>query len=72
MAKITNRETLEAQQEIRQHIAMMIATLKAADMAMRRDYRNTVVNFAVEIQDHALQFEDMASKFKGMPNKEGA
>lgn len=70
MAKITNPETIEKQRELRQHIAMMIATLKAADMAMRRDYRNTVVNLAVETQDHAFQFEFMASEFKAAPNKE--
>ena len=72
MAKITNRETLELQQDIRQHIALQIATLKAMDMAVRRDYRNSIVTMANENLEQARILGSMADVFKSSPNKEGA
>lgn len=64
MAKITNPETLEAQQEIRQHIAMMIATLRAIDAAVRRDYRNSASNIALDLYDQAEDLQRMSIDYQ--------
>lgn len=70
MAKITNPEALEAQQAIRQHIAMTIATLKAVDMAARRDYRKSMGNLAYEAYLQGGDLVTMVEAFKNMSNKE--
>lgn len=72
MAKITNPATLQAQQELRQQIALTIATLKAVDMAVRRDYRPSVKRLADEAEEQANLLYQMALLFEDMPNKERA
>lgn len=67
MARITNPETLATQQEIRLHIAMTIATLKAMDAAVRRDYRSSVVNLSTEARAQAMRLVEMADTYKGKP-----
>lgn len=72
MAKITNPEALEAQAAIRQHIAMTIATLKAVDMATRRDYRRSMKSLAFEVTEQAVALETLIREFMEMSNKERA
>lgn len=72
MAKITNPATLQAQQELRQQVALTIATLKAVDMAVRRDYRPSVKRLADEAEEQASLLYQMALLFEDMPNKERA
>lgn len=64
MAKIKDPAAQEARQEILQHITMTIATLKAMDAAVRRDYRSSVINLSSEARAQAMRLAEMAEAFK--------
>jgi hypothetical protein len=70
MTQITNRQTLEARQELRDQVALAIATLRTIDTAIRRNHRKTIKELASLAYDQSYELMGMAAMYQDMPNKE--
>jgi hypothetical protein len=70
MSKITNKETLEAKREILDLIAVCAAQLKSLDVQVRRDYRATASQTAMDLWRQINHLEGAVLHYVPMPSKE--